>query len=70
MNWDDIPTEATAARCGSDEFETLDEAICAALAELAPGGRLDIHQPECASDDGAESTCTCIPETYIKGAQA
>ena len=69
MNWDDIPTEATAARCGSDEFETLDEAVAAALAELDPGGRLDIHAEDCTSEDG-ETGCDCEPLVLVKGAQA
>ena len=63
-----MPTQVHAA--GSDQFETLDEAIVAALAELDVGGRLDIHADDCSSEDGAEETCDCEPLVLFKGAEA
>ena len=66
-DWDDMPTQVHAA--GSDQFETLDEAIVAALAELDVGGRLDIHADDCESEDGDEG-CTCTPMVLYKGAEA
>jgi hypothetical protein len=68
MNWDDIETQTRVA--SSDEFETLDEAVAAALAELAPGGRLDIHEEDCTSEDGSEESCDCSPLILYKGAEA
>ena len=68
MNWDDIETQTRVA--SSDEFETLDEAVAAALAELAPGGRLDIHAEDCTSEDGSEESCDCEPLVLYKGAEA
>lgn len=51
------------------EYETIDEAIAAALAELERGGVLTIHGEECESEDGEEG-CTCEPLVLTVGAQA
>lgn len=67
IDWD---ADVTVSRIDSgDEYDTLEEAIVAAMAELAPGGRLDIHDGDCESEDG-ESGCTCSPLSIVKGAQA
>ncbi len=53
-------------RSGSDdEYETIDEAIVAAMAELDPGGTLTIHDEHCDSPDG-ERDCTCVPMVITK----
>lgn len=52
-----------------DEYDTLDEAIAAALAEIEPGGYLEVHAEDCESEDGEEN-CTCEPLTLTVGAQA
>lgn len=54
---------------GEYEYETLEEAIAVALEALDPGGRLDIHQDSCESEDG-EHGCTCEPLVLTKGAEA
>lgn len=50
-------------------FDTLDEAIAAAMTELDPGGVLTVHAEDCESEDG-EDGCTCEPLTLVMGAQA
>lgn len=66
LDHDDIVT-----RFGSDEeYDTLDEAIVAALAELDDGGRLDIHEEHCELNDDESIDCTCAPMVLVKGAQA
>ena len=53
-----------------DEFDTLDEAIAAAMAQLEPGGVVAIHDTECEHDGEDEDTCTCEPLELVIGAQA
>lgn len=50
-------------------YETRDEAIAVALAELDPDGVLQVHADECEMVDD-EDQCTCIPLTLTKGATA
>lgn len=52
-----------------DEYDTLDEAIAAAMADLDPGGLLTVHAEDCESEDG-ETNCTCEPLTLTVGARA
>lgn len=56
----------------SDEetYETIDEAIVAAMAQLEPGGIVAIHDEDCAHDGEDESTCTCEPLELVVGAVA
>lgn len=54
---------------GEATFDTLDEAIAAALADLEPGGTLSIHADDCESEDG-ETGCTCEPLVMTTGAEA
>jgi hypothetical protein len=65
LDWDGAVTRLD----DETEYETLDEAIAAALGELDPGGRLDIHEEHCESEDG-EDGCTCEPLCIVKGARA
>jgi hypothetical protein len=70
MRAEDLRREVDVQRLDNDEtYETIDEAIAAALSELEPGGRLDIHEEHCESDDGGDD-CTCEPMTLVKGASA
>lgn len=70
MKPSDLDRRATVARFDNDDtYETIDEAIAAALAELEPGGWVDIHEEHCESEDG-EDGCTCEPMRLVKGAQA
>lgn len=48
------------------EFDTLDEAITAAMAEVEPGGTVSVHAEDCESDDG-ETGCTCEPLVITVG---
>jgi hypothetical protein len=50
-------------------FDTLDEAIAYAIADLEPGGTLTIHADNCESEDG-EDNCTCEPLVLTTGASA
>ena len=52
-----------------DGYDTRDEAIAVALAELDPDGVLQIHADDCEMVDD-EDQCTCIPLTLTKGAEA
>jgi hypothetical protein len=52
------------------EFETLDEAIGAALAQITAGGVVAIHDEDCKHDGEDESSCTCTPLELTKGAEA
>lgn len=71
MRWEDVPAGAPVHRLASDEqYDSLDEAIVAALAELDEGGRLDVHMEDCQSEDGADESCTCVPFVLVKGASA
>jgi hypothetical protein len=54
----------------NDEYETLDEAIAAAMEELDEDGILTIHSEECKSEDGEAHDCTCTPLVLKKGAAA
>lgn len=70
MRWPADEDHDCVSRFDSDEhYDTLDEAIVAAMAELEPGGRLDIHAEDCESEDG-ETGCTCEPLSLVKGAEA
>lgn len=66
----------TARRIHSDDrnedtgYETIDEAVAAALAELSPGGILVVHDSDCEQDDADESKCTCEPLELVVGALA
>ena len=68
IDWD---TSAPVTRITDEpvSYDTLDEAIAAAMDELEPGGRLDIHGEDCESEDG-EDGCTCTPMSIVKGAAA
>lgn len=51
------------------EFDTFDEAYAALMAQLDPGGSIDLHEETCALVvDGPE--CDCTPHRITKGAQA
>jgi len=51
------------------EFDTFDEAVATAMAELEPGGVLSIHHEDCAlATDGDD--CDCTPWDLTVGAQA
>lgn len=54
---------------GEDEYDTLDEAIAAAMAEVEPGGTVSVHAEDCESEDG-EDGCTCEPLILTVGAKA
>lgn len=55
----------------SDErtYDTIEEAIAAAMEELEPGGIVEIHDEDCESEDG-ETGCTCEPLELVIGAEA
>jgi hypothetical protein len=50
-------------------YETFDEAVAAALAELEPGGVLTLHHETCALVD-EETECNCTPLELTVGATA
>ena len=51
------------------EFDTFDEAYAALMAQLEPGGSIDLHEEHCALVVD-EPECTCTPHRIIKGAVA
>lgn len=51
-------------------YETIEEAIAAAMAELDPGGIVQIHDADCEQDDADETKCTCEPLELVVGAKA
>ncbi len=51
-------------------FETLDEAIAEAMAQLDPGGVLSIHEADCEHDGEDEDSCSCTPLEMVVGAEA
>ena len=53
----------------TDEYDTLDEALAAALACVDPGGVVSVHADDCESEDG-ENGCTCTPLMLTLGAEA
>jgi hypothetical protein len=54
----------------SDEYETLEEAIAAAMADLQPGGTLTIHGEDCSVEEDGETGCDCDALVLRKGAQS
>lgn len=42
-------------------YDTIEEAIAAAMAELEPGGIVVIHHEDCEQDDEDDEACTCEP---------
>ncbi len=67
---------STARRLHSDgiddvaSYDTIDEAIAAALAEVGPGGIVVIHDADCEQHDADEEHCTCEPLELVSGASA
>ena len=52
-------------------YETLDDAIEAALAEVDPdGGVVVVHAAWCSLDDDTEEPCDCVPMELKRGAVA
>lgn len=60
----------TTGQREADEFETIDEAIAEALAQVGPGGVVSIHDEDCEHDGEREESCTCMPMELVKGATA
>jgi len=51
------------------EYNTFEEAYAALMAQLEPGGSIDLHEEACAlAADGDE--CDCTPHRMTKGAVA
>lgn len=53
----------------ADEYETLDEALAAAMEQVGDGGIVTIHAEDCEIEDD-EDSCTCEPMTLVRGAAA
>jgi hypothetical protein len=51
------------------EYDTFDEAYAALMAQLEPGGSIDLHEEDCGLVIG-EPECTCTPHRITKGASA
>lgn len=60
---------ASTERAEVDHYDTLDEAIVAALAEVDDGGFVDVHEDDCQINDEGDG-CTCEPLHLVKGATA
>ncbi len=54
----------------SEEYETIDEAIAAALSQVPDGGSVVIHAEDCAHDGENDESCDCTPLELTKGAKA
>jgi hypothetical protein len=63
-----ITTEAVDAE-DVQEFDSFDEAYAALMAQLDPGGSIDLHEETCALTRD-EPECDCTPHRITKGAQA
>jgi hypothetical protein len=51
-------------------YDTQEEAIAAALAEIEPGGIVSVHALDCEMEDD-EDECTCTPMVIqVGGAEA
>jgi len=48
------------------EFDSFDEAYAALMAQLEPGGSIDLHEEHCALVVD-EPICTCTPHRITKG---
>jgi hypothetical protein len=53
-----------------ETYDTIDEAIAAALASLSPGDTVSIHHEECEHDGESDDSCTCVPMVLTVGAEA
>ena len=62
-----ITTESQAEDVA--EYETFDEAYAALMAQLEPGGSIDLHEEDCALVVD-EPECTCTPHRITKGPTA
>lgn len=51
------------------EFDSFDEAYTALMAQLEPGGSIDLHEETCALVRD-EPECDCTPHRITKGAVA
>lgn len=51
------------------EYDTFDEAYAALMAQLEPGGSIDLHEETCGLVVD-EPQCTCTPHRITKGAVA
>lgn len=51
-------------------YDTIDEAIAAALAEVGPGGIVVIHDADCEQHGADEEHCSCNPLELRIGAEA
>ena len=58
--------------CGeeSESYDTIEEAIAAAIQMLDPDGRISIHSEDCAHDGEDDASCTCTPIELHLGAQS
>lgn len=54
---------------GVTEFNSFDEAYAALMAQLEPGGIIDLHEETCGLVDDGDA-CTCVPHRITKGAVA
>lgn len=53
------------------EFDSFEQAYAALMAQAEAGQIIDIHDPDCALDEGGtEEDCTCIPYRLVPGAKA
>lgn len=59
----------TAEVAEDEEFKTFDEAYAHLMANLEPGGWIDLHEEHCALVDDLDE-CTCTPHRITKGAEA
>jgi len=48
------------------EFDSFDEAYASLMAQLEPGGSIDLHEEHCALVVD-EPNCTCTPHRITKG---
>ena len=52
-----------------EEFNSFDEAYASLMAQLEPGGSIDLHEEHCALVVD-EPECNCTPMRIVKGASA
>lgn len=51
-------------------YDTLEEALAAAIKMLDPDGVISIHSEDCGHDGEDDTSCTCTPIELQLGAQS
>lgn len=49
------------------EYDSLEEALAAAMSDADPGCVVIVHEADCKHDGEDDETCACVPTAMIAG---